>query len=409
MDLAVLLEQRFDRTPDGAIWTQSAFPYRFWADHLGEFDGVKVVARVVDVGEPRGGSRRSDGPGVTFRPVPDYRGPIGHLRRFGAIRRAVLGAIGPRDAVLLRVCSPLSMHADAIFRRSGRPYGVWVVADPFDAFAPGSIRLPFREVFRRRFTDQVRRQCAGASAAAYVTESALQERYPPAPGVEPSGVSDIELPDSAFVDRPRTFPDGNRRSLVFVGTLARLYKAPDVLIEAVGLGVRRGLDLRLTVMGDGAHRAELRRRSEALGLADRVEFLGHVPAGGAVIAELDRADLFVLPSRQEGLPRAMVEAMARALPCVGSTVGGIPELLEAGDLVPPGDADALARKIGEIAVDPGRLAAMSARNRSRAGAFRRDLLLERQAAFLRDLRGATDRWLGMVRPVAAGLSTGDVR
>ena len=67
---------------------------------------------------------------------------------------------------------------------------------------------------------------------------------------------------------------------------------------------------------------------KAKALRDRVRFRGQLTTPVDVRAELDRADLFVLPSRQEGLPRAMIEAMARALPCIGSSVGGIPELLQ---------------------------------------------------------------------------------
>ena len=122
-----------------------------------------------------------------------------------------------------------------------------------------------------------------------------------------------------------------------MGTLEQLYKAPDVLLDAVGQCFRQGLDLELVWIGGGQYQQQLEARAKELGLSPRVRFLGQLPAGDAVRGELDRADLFVLPSRQEGLPRAMLEAMARGLPCIGSTVGGIPELLPAEDLVPPGD------------------------------------------------------------------------
>jgi glycosyltransferase involved in cell wall biosynthesis len=130
-----------------------------------------------------------------------------------------------------------------------------------------------------------------------------------------------------------------------------------------------------------------------LGLSGRVEFRGRLPAGEAIFRELDRADLFVLPSRQEGLPRAMIEAMARALPCIGSTVGGIPELLPQRDLVPPDSPSALADKIGEVARDPSRMARMSARNLEVARGYREEVLVERRTAFYRHLEERTADWL----------------
>jgi glycosyltransferase involved in cell wall biosynthesis len=181
--------------------------------------------------------------------------------------------------------------------------------------------------------------------------------------------------------------------LIFVGTLAQLYKAPDVLLDAVALCVRQGLDVRLHIVGDGKHRSELEMRAAALGLGERIDFRGQLAAAALVRQELDRADVFVLPSRQEGLPRAMIEAMARALPCVGSTVGGIPELLAADDLVPPNDPLALAQKIRQVVTDPFRMARMSARNLKKAREYSPDLLARRREHFYQHVRGRTEGWL----------------
>ena len=124
-----------------------------------------------------------------------------------------------------------------------------------------------------------------------------------------------------------------------------------------------------------------------------MSFQGLLPTSEAVREQLDRADLFVLPSHQEGLPKAMVEAMARALPCIGSTVGGIPELLPPEDLVPPGDVAALASKIREVATNPDRMARMSARNLEKATEYRDEVLSEQRNEFYRYVRDMTEAWL----------------
>ncbi len=166
-----------------------------------------------------------------------------------------------------------------------------------------------------------------------------------------------------------------------------------MLINAVATCVREGLDLKLIVVGDGKHRAELEAQAVALGLGKRVCFRGQLAAGDAVRAQLDQADLFVLPSHQEGLPKAMVEAMAQALPCIGSTVGGIPELLTPEDMVPPGNVAALARKIREVVTDPERMAHMSAHNLEKAKEYRDEVLREQRNNFYHYVREKTEAWL----------------
>jgi len=203
----------------------------------------------------------------------------------------------------------------------------------------------------------------------------------------------VDLPARAFAAGPR---QGRQRTspftLLTVGTLAQLYKAPDVLIDATEICVRDGFDVRLVLVGDGQYRRELEARAARLRRREHVRFLGQLPPGDAVRAQLDEADLFVLPSRQEGLPRAMVEAMARALPCIGSKVGGIPELLPDDDMVPPDDVLALARKMREILSEPGRLLCMSKRNLEKAREYRAEHLHERRIEFYKHLRETAEAW-----------------
>jgi len=89
----------------------------------------------------------------------------------------------------------------------------------------------------------------------------------------------------------------------------------------------------------------------------------------------------------------MIEAMARSLPCIGSTVGGIPELLPSEDLVPPGDVVALASKIREVVTDSERMAQMSARNLEKAKDYTDQVLCDRRNQFYRYVREMTEKWL----------------
>jgi glycosyltransferase involved in cell wall biosynthesis len=390
MRVCVTVEQRFHRTPDGACWTPAQFPYRFWLPYTEVFESVRVIARVKAVPEVPAEWLRADGERVTLADVPHYIGPEQYLAKYLDVRRAIRAAIGPQDAVVLRVGSQLATCATAHLRRVHQPYGVEVVADPYYSFGPSSITHPLRPFFRWRAVQNLRRQCAEASAAHYVTRTALQRRYP---SRGPSWSStDAGLAADAYAKAPReaeTFRRSTR--LITVATLAQQYKGVDLLIDALAKCIGDGVDMSLAVVGDGRYRADLERRAAKLGIANRVDFRGQLPSAEAVRAELDLADLFVLPSRAEGLPRAMIEAMARGLPCIGSTVGGIPELLPPEDLVPPGDAAALANKIAEVVADARRMAAMSERNLQTSREYEVDVAKAQHRAFLRCLRELTEQ------------------
>ncbi len=389
----VALEHHFDRTPDNSIWTQTQFPYNFWRRYLDVFNEVRVVARVRNVPTKGEDWQRADGEGVKFAAVPDYLGPFQYLLRSREVQSVAKNVVKPQDFIILRLGSQIASCILPKLYRTGHPYGVEVVGDPFDVFSPGAVRHPLRPFFRYWSAYQLRYQCARACAVAYVTEYALQRRYPSRLNAFATYYSDVELTDSAIISIPRVFKyERNLFSLISVGMFGQLYKAPDVLIDAVALCISNGLNLKLVLVGDGTYRAELETRAARLGLGERVLFRGQLSTQGAVRAELDQADLFVLPSRTEGLPRAMIEAMARGLPCIGSTVGGIPELLPPEDLVPPGDVHALADKIRAIVTNPQRMEKMAAHNLAKSHQYRGEELKLRRINFYRYVYEQTKVW-----------------
>jgi glycosyltransferase involved in cell wall biosynthesis len=412
MQLLVSTEGRFLRTPDGHIWSQASLGHSFWTRYLAAFEHVIVLARIQNIDSPQSCWLQVDGENVSFMAVPNFRGPWQYLLNATRVKRATLNAIRSQDAIILRVGSPIAATIESTLYKIGRPYGLEVVGDPYDVFAPGSIKHPFRPFFRRFFSDQLKRQCSRAPAVTYVTQAYLQRRYPPNRNAFSTHYSSVELPAEAFALQPwhtnpqrdafathpsevELFSGGLSKAitLISVGSLEQLYKSPDVVIRATEVCVKRGLDIRLKWVGDGKYRSYLENLVGRLGLRDRVHFLGQLPAGKAVIRQLDQATLFVLVSRTEGLPRAMIEAMARGVPCIGSTAGGIPELLPSEDMVPPSDAVALANKICEVLKDPQRMRRMSARNLEKALEYHEDILRKRRIEFYQYVRQKTEEWL----------------
>jgi glycosyltransferase involved in cell wall biosynthesis len=175
--------------------------------------------------------------------------------------------------------------------------------------------------------------------------------------VVPNGVA---LPPA----RPLT---GSAKTFISVGTFAPA-KATGVAVDAFARIARDRSGVRLVLVGDGLERPGCERKVARQGIDHLVEFTGYRTDVPALLA---RADSFVLPSVNENCPLALIEAMGAGLACVGSGIGGVPELLGDGSglLVPPGDPEALAGAMARLADDEtlaptlGRAAAATARRR----------------------------------------------
>jgi glycosyltransferase involved in cell wall biosynthesis len=175
--------------------------------------------------------------------------------------------------------------------------------------------------------------------------------------------------------------------LVYIGRLARekgLYEA----LEAVRMAVLGGVDARLILGGEGPEAQGLRQCAQALGVANRVSFPGAV-FGNAKVRLLSIADVAILPSYSEGLPYALLEAMAAGIPVLATPVGAIPDVVTDGThglLVPPRDARALGAAIGRLAADREGLTWMSRACRKRVlAAYSIDRLARELALYYRVL------------------------
>lgn len=132
-------------------------------------------------------------------------------------------------------------------------------------------------------------------------------------------------------------------------------KGQHLLLEASARLLDRGLLHHLTLVGTGPDEAALRDRAARLGMSDWVTFTGGLPPA-EVKKKLSESDLFVLPSFAEGIPVALMEAMAMEIPVLSTPVAGIPELIETGvngTLVPPASVDELIGAIGDFLLNPG--------------------------------------------------------
>ena len=160
-------------------------------------------------------------------------------------------------------------------------------------------------------------------------------------------------------------PAGAPPLIVFMGAVGER-KGVDVLIPALGRVAASGVDFRARIGGNG-DLDHFRALAGEMGIADRVEFLGWV--GEEIVdRELRAADIFVLPSRAENQPVAIIEAMARGLPVVSTAIGAIPETVQDGTcglIVPPAEVEPLAAALTTLARDAAMRQRMGQAGRAR--------------------------------------------
>ena len=347
MNLFFVTEARFVKTEDGQIYSSGSFTYALWKRYLAVFSSVTVVARVRNVGNAVCDKNLiSNGNGVSFLCLPDISGVGGFLKRKKEIVNRMRGRFEKNNAYILRVPGMIGVMAAQVLKNKRLPFAVEVVGDPWDVYAPNSpIRNKWRMFLRVFGCLSLKRLVYSSKAAIYVTKQYLQHRYPISSGAYSTYASNVILKDSYIVDVPEMNDFSHKLSIISIGMLAQMYKCPDTVLEAIKILREKGIDCELVWLGDGKYKEEMEHYAEKLGIAGHVRFEGLVPAGKEVINYILKSDIFVLVSQTEGLPRALIEAMACGKFCVATNVGGIPELLDSRWLIKPRNANALADMI----------------------------------------------------------------
>ncbi len=346
MKAIITLEHRF-YSYKGELYTLGAFDQKFWKRYLDIFSEVLIVARVRPLLKLEGNEIRVSSDRIKFYELDYYIGAKQGFMKLPSLKRKLkLLADTNQGAYILRIGSPIADLLVPILKKRNIPYAVEVVGDPWDVFAKGAISHPVRPLLRLYFAYKLKKQCAGAKFSSYVTEDALQKRYPPRNSVKTINASSINL-SKDFLFENKTFGRDDF-DWVFVGTLEQFQKAPDILIRSFKILLNKHPKARLNFVGDGRKRLVLEELAISLGIQDSIYFHGSVASSEQVREFLVSSPFFVLPSRGEGLPRAMIEAMACSCLCVGSDIGGIRELIDAEWIAPVNDVEQLAQKMIKI-------------------------------------------------------------
>lgn len=239
--------------------------------------------------------------------------------------KKIEAAVKSADCVVIRM-SVFGAIAAYYSKKYKIPYLIEMVACPWDSLwyhsLKGKIVAPFMTLLTKKI-------CKKAPWVLYVTNEFLQRRYPSKGNC--IGCSDVELTDISeeiLDQRIRKIQSMKDCHKIKAATLANInvrYKGQELVIRSVNELKKAGIELDYYLIG-GGDPTYLTNVIQECGVENNVHIIGPKPHD-EVFSIIDRMDLYIQPSLQEGLPRAVIEALSRACPVIGSTTGGIPELI----------------------------------------------------------------------------------
>lgn len=325
MKLLFAHSHRFHKYRDN-YYSNGSFSSETLLRYTNEFKEVAFASRQVFVEtEPKNMSFATVND-MKYIGIPDFESIKNYYKKNEAdkiIRKEVQEA----DYVIARLPSSIGLIAVKYAQKYEKPYLVELVTCPWDSYWNHSIKGKLIAPLRYYTT---KKAVKDAPYVVYVTNEFLQKRYP-TQGRQTS-CSDVvlkELNEGVIKNRVLKIQNKKKSNLI-IGTIAAVnvkHKGQQFIIEALGKLKSQGLTEYEYQLVGGGDQLYLRSIAEKYDVGEQVKFMGSMPHD-EVFKWLAEIDVYAQPSRQEGLPRALIEAMSTGAPAFGAKTAGIPELLE---------------------------------------------------------------------------------
>ena len=286
------------------------------------------------------------------------------------------------DLVIGRFHSFAGLKVEKLARKYNKPFLAEVMGDAFDAYWNHGI---IGKLIAHYMENSVKRAVGNAQYALYVTEKFLQSKYPcygisiNASNVKIQQVSDNVL--KARIERIKNKNDSSIKLLTTAGVDVKS-KGQRYVVEALAKLNEMGVKAiyYLAGGGDTDYLYEIAKKN---GVENQVVFLGRLN-NSDVLSKLEEIDIYIHPSLQEGLPRAVIEAMSRACPCLGARTAGVPELLDEECIFERKSSDAIVRAITRMLESD--MSKYAKNNFEKSKEYYSDVLNQRRNAFFEQIK-----------------------
>ena len=307
--------------------------------------------------------------------MPNINSPLNYITRHKYIKQ-IEDVVNRSDMVFLRIPSVLSDMVGDICIKRNKPYCIEVGGCSFDSYwnhdITGRCIAPFM-FLHQRYT------VGHASYASYVTEKWLQQRYPTKANmiISASNVYLTDFNEEKIKEKSKSW--STKKDVYTVGTIAGYevrYKGQHKVIKALSILKKKGIIFKYELVGNGDP-TWLKSVAAKYDVLDQVVFLGVKQKNEVKDWLYNDVNIYIQPSKQEGLPRSVIEAMNQGCVCLGSRKAGIPELLEEDEMFYPSDVIGMADKL-EMVITDGKPANRVMRNYEKSKRYDLKYLTEKR-------------------------------
>lgn len=305
--------------------------YDFFKNRYLEFCDEMIIStrnkEIEEFTEQNKGYRKTNGKKVTVYPIKSYKDIPDIVKNKKKIISEMDEIVKNCDNLIIRMPSVLGLFACKSARKYKKNYVVEMVACAWDGYMNharfgGKILAPIMYL-------KTRNAIKKAPNVLYVTEKFLQKRYPNSNNS--IGCSDVVIDeiDESYIDKKKKQLEKTnckKLKIVTVASVQLKYKGQEYVMKAISDLKKDGFDIKYYLIG-GGNNERLKEFVKKYNVEDNVIFKGSFPHN-EIFKLLSEMDLYIQPSLQEGLPRAMIEAMSVGIPIIGSNAGGIPELID---------------------------------------------------------------------------------
>ncbi|ANU22484.1 glycosyltransferase [Planococcus donghaensis] len=296
--------------------------------HIG--NELSAIIRVKDVSKSEAEKQLSKISVSPFRVIqcPNISNLKGGILNKIKAKRIIENEVKNTDYVIARLPSIIGFIAIDYAKKNKIPYLVELVACPWDAFWNHSI---VGKIVAPSMYLATKKRVKKAPYVVYVTNNFLQKRYPTfGKNISCSNVALQKFNSEILEKRLKKINEMNQKQKIIIGTTAAIdvkYKGQQYIIKALGELEKNNKNIFEYQLVGGGNNHYLKKLAKKYNVENSVQFLGSKPHK-EIFNWLETIDIYTQPSRQEGLPRSLVEAMSRALPAFGANTAGIPELIE---------------------------------------------------------------------------------